>query len=165
MSPEVIGKSGKVSSSDSPHTEMNSNSVAEEMLRDNDDEGSSMLFPELKTDNQNHVMGTKTAKLSAAQPVPNIPPRSKISKHSSRELSMIERASEGLSPRQVMAILLLELRDTFLAAKKELEDKGALRLRGKKGSDQPGNLTEDFRNYRSSRKNRRDIEDSSKYSE
>jgi hypothetical protein len=64
-----------------------------------------------------------------------------------------------------MAILLLELRDTFLAAKTFLEeekaDRSSLRKKGKYVNSSE-HITEDFRNYRSNKKNKRDIEDSSK---
>jgi hypothetical protein len=96
------------------------------------------------------------------QPTPNIPSKSIFSKHTSRERSMHDRASEGLSPRQVMAILLLELRDTFLDAKEDLDESTSTNGVKGRGQKQPSSsLTEDFRNYRNTKKSQRNIEDSS----
>lgn len=74
-------------------------------------------------------------------------------KESDKDLSMHGRASKGLSPRQVMAILLLELRDTFVAARKF---KGKDTDAKERGSNL---IADDIRSYRSDKKSRKNVED------
>mmetsp|Transcript_56883 Transcript_56883/g.138483 ORF Transcript_56883/g.138483 Transcript_56883/m.138483 type:complete len:1003 (-) Transcript_56883:733-3741(-) len=132
-----------------------------------DDEEERLQLPSLKSiaGGSDHSSTADDSNSSKGLRTHGIPPLSKISRQSSRgeSTSMIERASEGLSPRQVMAILLLELRDTFLTAKSSLEeekaDRSSIRKKGKNVYNSE-HITEDFRNYRSNKKSKRNIEDS-----